>query len=75
LTRDLSIGQIAQFLGLPAREVLAINPKIKANNPIFPAKVGTRIVTHTIQTPKGKGALLMEKLRQAGYLMENQAGK
>jgi len=75
LTRDLSIGQIAQFLGLPAREVLAINPKIKANNPMFPAKVGTRIVTHTIQTPKGKGALLMEKLRQAGYLMENQAGK
>ncbi len=75
LTRDVSIGQIAQFLGLPAREVLALNPKIKANNPIFPAKVAGRVVTHTIQTPKGKGSLLMEKLRHAGCLVENQGGK
>ncbi len=75
LTRDLSIGQIAQFLGLPAREVLTINPKIKVNNPIFPAKVGARVVTHTIHAPKGKGSLLMEKLRSAGYLLENHDGK
>lgn len=75
LTRDLSIAQISQLLGLPAREVLVINPKIKPTNPIFVAKVGNRIVTHTIQVPKGKGAFLMEKLRSAGYLLETPTSK
>ncbi len=75
LAHDLSIAQISQFLGVPAREVLAMNPKIKPANPIFVSKVGTRFVPHTINVPKGKGALLLEKLRRANYLIETQSSK
>lgn len=75
LTRDLSIAQISHLLGMPAREVLALNSKIKPTNPVFPAKVGDRVATHTMQVLKGKGALLMEKLRNEGYLHGNQGNR
>jgi|GEM_PF-624514 len=72
LTCDLTIAKIAQLLGIPAREVLASNPKIKPTHPTFPAKVGALVLTHTIQVPKGKGSSLMEKLRSSGYILESQ---
>lgn len=71
LTKDLSVGEIAKMTGDPPREILQINPKIKPSEPVFPHKVKGKPFTHTILVPKGKGALLLDKLKNAGYLVSD----
>jgi membrane-bound lytic murein transglycosylase D len=69
LSKDLSVGEIARMTGDPPREILRINPKIKPSEPIFPHKVKGKPFAHTILVPKGKGVLLLDKLRNTGYLV------
>ncbi|MCX5863018.1 MAG: hypothetical protein WCG29_03130 [Desulfomonile sp.] len=69
LTRDLSVADIARMTGDPPRAILQINLKVKPSGPVFPAKVQGKAVTHTILAPKGKGQLLVDKLRNAGYVI------
>lgn len=68
LSRDLAVAEIAAMLGIPAREVLSLNPKLKHAVGIFPALSGSKKLDHTIYVPKGKGALLVRKLQESGHL-------
>lgn len=69
LNRDLSVGEVAKMIGEPPREVLRFNPKIKPSEPIYPHKVKGKPPSHTILVPQGKGAILLDKLKNAGYLV------
>ncbi len=68
LNKDLSIAEIARMTGVPPREILELNPKIKAATPVLPATSKGQSLTHTIAAPKGKGWVLVDKLRRQGYL-------
>lgn len=68
LVKDLPVAEIARMTGVPARVILELNPKIKPSVGLFPAKVKGKAHAHTVATPKGKGNLLVERLRKGGYL-------
>ena len=68
LTKDLSIGEVAKFVKVSPRLILELNPKIKPNSGIFPAKVNGRPLMHSIAVPSGSGRLLLRKLQESGYL-------
>lgn len=68
LDKDLPVAEIARMTGVPARVILELNPKIKPSVGLFPAKVNGKTPMHTIAAPKGKGDLLVEQLKKAGYL-------
>ena len=70
LTKDLALAEIAKLTGTPAREILLLNPKVKAAHAVFPSTVqGTKPV-HTLAAPKGKGQVLVDQLHKLGYLAE-----
>jgi membrane-bound lytic murein transglycosylase D len=71
LAKDLPVAEIAQITGLSAREILRLNPKIKPSQPIFPAEMKGKKISHTLAAPRGKGKMLVEKLQQRGYLSGN----
>lgn len=71
LTKDLPVAEIARMTGVPPREVLALNPKIRPSAAALPASVSGKPFTHSIATPKGKGWELVEKLKNSGYLAES----
>jgi len=68
LSRDLSVAEIAFMLGIPAREVLSLNTKLKHSLGMFPALSGSKKLNHTIYVPKGKGAMLVKKLQESGHV-------
>jgi len=68
LTKELSVGDIAKFVKVSPRLILQLNPKIKPNSGIFPAKINGRPLTHSIAVPSGSGRLLLQKLQESGYL-------
>jgi hypothetical protein len=68
LSRDVSVAELAVMLGIPSREVLKLNPKLKSSVGTFPSLSGTMRLAHNINVPKGKGALLVEKLKASGHL-------
>lgn len=68
LTKDLSIGDVAKFVKVPPRLILELNPKIKPNSGMFPAKINGRPLIHSIAVPSGLGRLLLQKLQESGYL-------
>ncbi|MGC8603839.1 MAG: hypothetical protein ACP5VS_09145 [Desulfomonilaceae bacterium] len=68
LTRDLSIGEVANFVKVSPRLILELNPKIKPNSGIFPAKMNGKPLTHSIAVPSGSGRVLLNKLQELGYL-------
>jgi membrane-bound lytic murein transglycosylase D len=70
LTKDLSLAEIAKLTGTPAREILLLNPKVKAAHAVFPATVQGKRPVHTLAAPKGKGQLLVNQLHKLGYLAE-----
>ncbi|MDQ7782450.1 MAG: hypothetical protein RDU20_06215 [Desulfomonilaceae bacterium] len=68
LTKDLPIADIARMTGTPPREILKLNPKIKPSAGRFPAKVSGKNRAHTIAAPRGKGWVLVNKLKKEGFL-------
>ncbi len=54
LTKDLSLAEIAKLTGTPAREILLLNPKVKAAHAVFPATVQGKRPVHTLAAPKGE---------------------
>jgi len=68
LTKDLPIAEIARITGVPPREILELNPKIKPSAGLFPAKVAGKQQAHTIAAPRGKGWVLVNKLKEMGFL-------
>lgn len=68
LKKDLPISEIARITGVPARQILQINPKIRPSVGLFPAKVSGKPQTHTIGAPRGKGWILVEGLKKQGFL-------
>jgi hypothetical protein len=71
LSKDLTVAEIAHMVGVPPREILQLNPKIKAATPVLPAKALGKSLSHTIAAPKGKGWILVDKLKKGGYLDES----
>jgi hypothetical protein len=71
LIKDLPIAEIARMTGAPPREILKLNAKIKASQPVFPAVVQGKQVTHCVAAPKGKGQLLVNLLRKRGFLTDS----
>jgi hypothetical protein len=70
LSKDLLVADIARMVGIPSREVLELNPKIKPSAGVLPAQVKGKTLFHSIAVPKGKGSVLLEKLKANGYLLE-----
>lgn len=70
LTKDLTLAEIARLLKVPAREILLLNPKVKASQAVFPATLQGKRLVHTLAAPKGKGQLLVNELHKAGYLAD-----
>jgi hypothetical protein len=70
LTKDLSLAEIARLTGTPPREILLLNPKVKAGSAVFPATVQGQKPVHTLAAPKGKGQALVQQLHKQGYLAE-----
>lgn len=68
LLKDLPIGEIARMIGVPARVILELNPKIKPSAGVFSAKVDGKRAVHTIAAPRGKGWVLVNKLKKEGFL-------
>jgi hypothetical protein len=71
LSKDLTVAEIAHMTGAPPREILELNPRIKAAMPVLPAKAHGKSVSHTIAAPKGKGWVLVDKLKKGGYVAES----
>jgi hypothetical protein len=71
LSKDLSVAEIAHITGVPPREILELNPRIKAATPVLPAKAKGKNLSHTIAAPKGKGWVLVDKLKKEGYVAES----
>ncbi|MEW6110603.1 MAG: hypothetical protein AB1664_00610 [Thermodesulfobacteriota bacterium] len=70
LAKDLPVAEIARMTDTPPRKILELNPKLKPSVGKFPAKVKGRNMTHSIHTPRGKGWVLVNKLKAAGYLAQ-----
>lgn len=70
LAKDLPVAEIARMTETPPRKILELNPKLKPSAGKIPARVKGRNVTHSIHTPRGKGWVLVNKLKQAGYLAQ-----
>ena len=70
LTKDLPLVEIAKLIGTPARNILLLNPKVKASQAVFPATVKGKKQIHTLAAPKGKGQLLVNQLHKLGYLAD-----
>ena len=68
LAKDLPVAEIARILGVSPRLVLELNPKIKVNPGIFPAKADGKQLIHTIAAPSGKGVNLLKKLQESGFV-------
>lgn len=66
--KDLPIAQLAEMAGVSSREILHMNPKIKAGSGSFPAKEQGKTVVHTLAVPKGKGWVVVNKLKEGGYI-------
>ena len=71
LNKDLTVAEIAHMTGVPPREILELNPRIKAAAPVFPATARGKSLSHTIAAPKGKGWVLVDKLKKEGYVAES----
>lgn len=70
LTKDLTVAELARLTEVPSREILELNPKIRVSVAAFPANANGKPLVHSIAAPKGKGWVLVEKLKNAGYLAE-----
>lgn len=68
--KDLPVAEVARMVGLPSREILELNPKVKPSSGVFPAQIKGKAQIHSIAVPKGKGAILLEKLKAGGYVSE-----
>ena len=64
------MGEIAKLTGTPPREILRLNPKIKASQAILPARVGGKALPHAVAAPRGKGPVLVEALNKLGFLSQ-----
>jgi len=71
LSKELTVAEIAHMTGVSSREILELNPKIKAAAPVLPATSRGKSLSHTIAAPKGKGWLLVDKLKKGGYVAES----
>jgi len=71
LNKDLTVAEIAHMTGVPPREILELNPRIKAAAPVLPATSRGKSLSHTIAAPKGKGWVLVDKLKKGGYVAES----
>ncbi len=67
LTKDLPVAEISRMVEIPSREILELNPKLKPSSGVFPAQVKGKTQIHSISVPKGKGSILLEKLKADGY--------
>jgi membrane-bound lytic murein transglycosylase D len=70
LAKDLSVAEIARITEITSRGVLELNPKIRSSAAALPANVNGKPYAHSIAAPKGKGWVLVEKLKTGGYLAE-----
>lgn len=68
LAKDLAVADVAKMTDTPARVILQLNPKILPSKGLFPAKGKRTRLTHTLAVPRGKGNVLVQKLKQNGYL-------
>jgi hypothetical protein len=68
LTKDLPIAEIARMTGVPSREILELNPRINPSTGLFPAEVSGKRQPQSIAAPRGKGWVLVNHLKKAGYL-------
>jgi hypothetical protein len=68
LSKDLPVAEIARMTDTPANLVLRLNPKIVPSKGVFPAEANGKRLTHSLAAPKGKGGVLVQKLKQDGYL-------
>jgi hypothetical protein len=68
LAKDLTVAEIARITRVPPREILRLNPRIKPQPAVFPAKSGGKTQTHTVAAPRGTGNVLLETLKKEGYL-------
>jgi hypothetical protein len=68
LAKDLSVAEISRISGVSSREIMDMNPKLKPSAGMFPATEKGKGLTHVIAVPKGKGWLVVKKLKEAGYL-------
>lgn len=71
LAKDLPVAEIAKFVNVSPRLILELNPKIKLNSGIFPAKPNGRLENHSIAVPSSSGRVLLQKLQESGYLLPN----
>jgi hypothetical protein len=71
LNKDLTVAEIAHMTGVPPREILELNPRIKVAAPALPATARGKSLSHTIAAPKGKGWVLVDKLKKGGYVAES----
>ena len=71
LSKELTVAEIAHMTGVSSREILELNPKIKAAAPVLPTTARGKSLSHTIAAPKGKGWVLVDKLKKGGYVAES----
>lgn len=67
LAKDLSLAAMARLLGTTPRAVWRLNSQIVADNAVFPAKSGKKVIDHTIHVPKGAANKFMAQLKAHGY--------
>jgi hypothetical protein len=72
LAKDLSVAEISRLSGVSSREIMEMNPKLKPSAGIFPATEKGKSQAHVIAVPKGKGWVVVNKLKEAGYLSSGQ---
>ena len=72
LTKDLPVAEIARMTNTPSTRILDLNPKIKGSNGVIPAKSKGKRITHSMAVPTGKGWVLVERLKKAGYLLKKK---
>jgi membrane-bound lytic murein transglycosylase D len=70
LSKDLQVADVGHMVGIASRQVLELNPKIKTTSGVFPSQFKGKTLIHSIAVPKGKGSILLEKLKSGGYVSE-----
>jgi len=68
LAKDLHVADLARIVGVSPRELLDLNPQIKASSGVLPALVGGKPYSHSIAAPKVKGWVVVDVLKKEGYI-------
>jgi len=70
LKKDLTFAAMAQLLHTTPRTVWTLNTQIPPEKAVFPARHGSRTISHTIHVPHGTRTKFLAQLKAHGYTKE-----